>query len=550
MLVSLYIKNFALIEELNVGFNEGFTIITGETGAGKSILLGGLSLVLGKRADLSQLKNKEEKCVIEAQFQIENYNLETFFKNEDLDYEKLTYIRREILPSGKSRAFINDTPVTLDVLQNLGGFLLDIHSQHQTLDLANNEFQFNTVDAIAKTASELQTYKQQVKTLRAAEKQLKSLKDEQEAAAKDYEYNSFLLKELKAIPLATLDKELLESDYEQLSNVEEIKEKLAYTLQLINAEEIGLQPQTVELKNVLNKLQAYGKTYAGLHDRIQSILIEIDDISAEVSELEEGLESDPQALDKLQQTLQSLYNLETKHAVSGVEELVAIQNEIERKVGVTENADEAIQEQEEKCSKLSKQAFHTANTIHKKRSKAIPVIEKQINETIAHLGMPNAKFKVVLDTLTTLQPNGIDSIDFELAANKGSDFGPLKKVASGGELSRIMLAVKGMIAAYMHLPTIMFDEIDTGVSGEIAAKMADVMKELSKYSQVFCITHLPQVAAKGKTHYKVFKEDTLLGTNSNLKKLSKDERIEEIAMMLSGSSKSESAIIHAKELLN
>ncbi|SFU73481.1 DNA repair protein RecN (Recombination protein N) [Pustulibacterium marinum] len=550
MLASLFIKNYALIDELKVRFSNGYTIITGETGAGKSILLGGLSLVLGKRADLSLLKNKEEKCVIESEFGIAAYNLKEFFEEEDLDYEDQTFIRREILPSGKSRAFINDTPVTLDVLNRLGGRLIDIHSQHQTLELTEEEFQYHVIDAVAGNFSLIKEYQTVLSSYTAEKKALNKLLKDQEEASKEYEYNSFLVKELEALKLDTLDKEDLESSYEQLSNVEEIKEKLSHALQLINTDEVGVQTSVTELKNIFAKMQGYGAAYQSLHERIQSVLIEIDDINTEVLGLEEGLETDPSELDRLQETLQKIYALEKKHMVSGIAELLEIQHKLQEKVSITENADEAILEKQKAIEKIAVGLNKLATQIHKQRAKVIPSLKKDLEKIISELGMPNARFQISVTHEDKFLPNGKDVLTFEFSANKGTDFGLLKKVASGGELSRIMLAIKSILSNYMKLPTIMFDEIDTGVSGEIAIKMADIMKDMSKYMQVFCITHLPQVAAKGDQHLKVYKESTLLGTSSNLKQLNPQERVTEIAQMLGGENVSSSALSHAKELLS
>lgn len=549
MLVSLSIKNYALIDELRVSFTDGYTIITGETGAGKSILLGGLSLVLGKRADLSVLKNKEEKCVIEAEFQIKNYHLQQFFQEEDLDYEDNTFIRREILPGGKSRAFINDTPVTITVLDQLGARLIDVHSQHQTLELTDEEFQFHVIDAVADNFETIAAYKTALTAYNKVKKELQQLLKDRDDAAKEYEYNLFLLQELRALKLESLNKEELESAYEQLANVEDIREKLGHASQLINAEGIGVQGAVTELKNLFFKMTGYGSVYHSLHERIQSVLIEVDDISTEIYTLEEKLESDPTALERLQLTLQKLYSLEKKHAVSGVAALLSIQQELETKVGVTENAETLMADKEQELAECEKQVTKFAEKIHQQRAKVLPNLKKQLEAIIADLGMPNARFEIGVALKDAFYPNGKDELTFLLAANKGGDFGPLKKVASGGELSRIMLAIKSILSNYMKLPTIMFDEIDTGVSGEIAIKMADIMKEMSKYMQVFCITHLPQVAAKGDKHFKVYKESTLLGTNSNLKLLNKQERITEIAQMLGGENVTNSALTHAKELL-
>ncbi|GLB49742.1 DNA repair protein RecN [Neptunitalea lumnitzerae] len=550
MLASLSIKNYALIDELKVKFSNGYTIITGETGAGKSILLGGLSLVLGKRADLTVLKTKEEKCIIEAEFHIENYNLKQFFEEEDLDYEGQTFIRREILPSGKSRAFINDTPVTLSVLNDLGVKLIDIHSQNQTLELTEEEFQYSVIDAVASNFENVKQYQEILSTYTKTKSAYNRLLKDQEEASKEYEYNSFLLKELKDLKLETLDKEELESNYDQLSNVEDIREKLTAALQLVNAEEVGVQVAITELKQLFAKLTSFGSTYAGLHDRIQSVLIEVDDINGELIALEEGLETDPVALEKLHEILHKLFAVEKKHGVSGVAELLKIQEELEQKVAITENADEAVLEKQQEMKALEEKLDKIALKIHKQRAKELPKLIKNLESIISELGMPNAKFKIEVAQKEKYLSNGKDELTFLFSANKGGSFGDLKKVASGGELSRIMLAIKSILSEYMNLPTIMFDEIDTGVSGEIAIKMADIMKEMSNHMQVFCITHLPQVAAKGDAHFKVYKENTLLGTSSNLKLLNKHDRITEIAQMLGGEKISESALTHAKELLS
>lgn len=550
MLVSLSIKNYALIDELMVKFSEGYTIITGETGAGKSIVLGGLSLVLGKRADLSALKNTEEKCVVEAEFGISGYALQEFFTENDLDYEDYTFVRREILPSGKSRAFVNDTPVTLGVLNKLGDRLIDIHSQHQTLELAEEEFQYHFIDAVADNFEVLAQYKASLGAFTKAQKAYQKLIDDQKAAAKEYEYNVHLLKELENLKLDTINMEEMESGYEELSNVEEIREKLAQCIQLFSAEEIGVQPVLTEVKNAFGKLAGYGSVYQSLFERVQSVMIEVDDINIEMSSLEEKLDTDPAELERLQATLQKIYNLEKKHQVSGVKELLAIQQELKAKVSITENADDLLADKKNELDKIATGLEKLALKIHKNRAKVLPEIKKKLEGLIGELGMPNARFQLEIQLADKFMNNGKDELSFLLSANKGGNFGTLKKVASGGELSRIMFAIKSILSAYMKLPTIMFDEIDTGVSGEIAIKMAAMMKDMSKNMQVFCITHLPQVAARGDKHFKVYKENTLLGTTSNLKLLSKQERIAEIAQMLGGEKVTNSVLSHAKELLS
>ena len=550
MLTSLSIKNYALIDDLQVNFINGLTIITGETGEGKSILLGGLSLILGKRADLSSVKNPSEKCVIEATFDIANYNLKTLFKAEDLDYEPLTIIRREILPSGKSRAFVNDTPVNLDSLQVLGERLLDIHSQHQTLQLTNDDFQFQVIDALADNSTLLQTYSEDLNLYKTLQQQLKQLQDSKAEAIKEHDYNTFLLKELEDAKLADGELELLEEEYETLNNIEDIKEKLAQSHQLLSNEEIGVMTNLTEIKNQFSKLANYTQAYKSIFERINSSLIELDDIFIEIENLQDQLEADPNRLETVNAKLQVLHNLMQKHSVSEISELIQIRENLAKKVSDTEHLDETISEKEMEIATIKSQLEFKAKTIHTNRKKIIPQLTEQLETILVTLGMPNAKFKVELNFGATFYSNGKDALSFLFSANKGGQFNELKKAASGGELSRIMLAIKSVLSKYMQLPTIMFDEIDTGVSGEISNKMATIMQQMSKSMQVFTITHLPQIAAKGDTHFKVYKEDVDEVTQTQLKKLNSEERIVEIAQMLGGLDVSTSAIAHAKQLLN
>lgn len=549
MLTNLIIKNYALIDHLNVDFDKGLISITGETGAGKSILLGGLSLVLGKRADLSSIKNTEEKCVIEASFSIENYNLEEFFNEQDLDFEKQTIIRREILPSGKSRAFVNDTPVTLDVLSSLGGRLIDIHSQHQTLKLTDNNFQFQVIDAIGDVREDLSLYQDKLSDYLLLKKELKSLIEFQQQADKDYDYNSFLLEELKAAKLKPGMLADLEATFEQLNNVDEIATRVTQALQLFGEEQIGILPSLNELKSSFHRLGSFGKSYKELSDRIESVLIELDDVYNEVLSLEENLEADPAELEKVNEKLQLIYNLQKKHNVLEVTELLELQQQLELQVSKTENLENDIKEMQLKLMTKEEALDKVALKLHKKRIQGIPALKKHLEDTLVSLGMPNAQFGIELTPNAHYLSNGKDSLSFLFSANKGGQFNELKKAASGGELSRIMLAIKSLLAQYMHLPTIMFDEIDTGVSGEVSNKMADIMYQMSKSMQVFTITHLPQVAAKGDQHYKVYKEEIQGVTTSQMKKLSQEQRVIEIAEMLGGKDISSSARAHANELL-
>jgi DNA repair protein RecN (Recombination protein N) len=550
LLTSLSIKNYALIDNLQVNFNNGLTIITGETGAGKSILLGGLSLVLGKRADLSNVKDASIKCVIEATFDVANYNLKSLFKEEDLDYEPLTIVRREILPSGKSRAFINDTPVNLDSLQTLGEHLLDIHSQHQTLQLTNDDFQFQVIDALADNAKLLSEYSNQLSTYKSLKRELTQLQEQKNEFTKELDYNLFLLKELEAAKLEDDDLETLEEEYETLNNIEEIKDKLSASYQLLSNEDIGVISNLTELKNQFAKISEYSANYKAIFERINSSLIELDDVFSEIETAQDQLEDDPNRLDVVNAKLQVLHNLMQKHIVSNVSELISIRENLKEKVSVTENMDTQIVAIEKKLKTIEQQLNQLAKDIHKTRENAIPTLTEQLEAILGSLGMPNAKFKVELKLVDKFLLNGKDELSFLFSANKGGQFNELKKAASGGELSRIMLAIKSILSKYTQLPTIMFDEIDTGVSGEISNKMGSIMQQMSKTMQVFTITHLPQIASKGDTHFKVFKEDVDEVTQTQLKKLTSEERIVEIAQMLGGATLSDSALEHAKQLLN
>ncbi|RLJ64284.1 DNA replication and repair protein RecN [Lacinutrix venerupis] len=550
MLTSLSIKNYALIDHLQVDFNNGFTIITGETGAGKSILLGGLSLILGKRADLSSLRNKEKKCVIEANFDVTNYKLETLFKLEDLDFEPQTIIRREILPSGKSRAFVNDSPVKLSSLQALGERLIDIHSQHETLQMVDDSFQFQVIDALANTQKEISNYSKKQLEYKALNKDLEKLIAFQTEAIKEHDYNSFLLNELTQAKLKAGELETLEEELEMLSNIDAIQEKLTTSNQLLSDEQIGVLSTLTELKNTLKQVSVISNKYEDLYSRANSSLIELDDVFSELETFQENLEADPNRLQEVNGRLTIINNLFQKHVVSSIEELIVIENQLSDKVLATENVDSDIAKKKFEILKVKQDLDALALLIHNKRQKAIPSLKEKLEAILAQLGMPNAQFNIVLSLSETYYLNGKDSLDFLFSANKGGEFKPLKKAASGGELSRIMLAIKSILTQYIKLPTIMFDEIDTGVSGEISNKMADIMAGMSKTMQVFSITHLPQIAAKGHTHFKVYKKDVNEVTTTNLVKLNHDERIVEIAQMLGGVDVSNSALAHAKELLN
>ncbi|WP_333876487.1 DNA repair protein RecN [Flavobacterium sp.] len=550
MITSLSIENFALIEKLDINFSNGFSIITGETGAGKSILLGALGLVLGKRADLSSLKNKEEKCIVEANFAIGKYQLHAFFEEHDLDYEDETIIRREILPSGKSRAFVNDSPVNLQQLQDLSQYLIDVHSQHQTLELAEEDFQFNIIDAIADNGKSLQEYQQVLKQYRASKSLSETKKANLSAVLKEKDYNEFLYNELASAQLKEGEQEALEQRFEALNNVEVIKENLEKLLILAQEEEFGLLKNFKEFKTTLQKNAPFSPAYQTLLDRTTSVLIEFDDIVKELTRESDSIFNDPEKLASIDQKLQLIYTLQKKHQVATVEELIAIKNELESKVVSVSTLEEEIAAIENRIVELESQLDALASQINAERQQAIPELTNQLIAILESLGMPNVRFKIDLFAEDTYYRNGKDRLQFLFSANKGTDFGVLKKVASGGEMSRIMLAVKAVLSKYSKLPTIIFDEIDTGVSGEIANKMGEIMREMSQTMQVFAITHLPQIAAKGVAHYKVYKTVAADTTVSELKLLTNEERINEIAEMLSGKEISASALNHAKALLN
>lgn len=550
MITSLSIKNYALIEKLTIDFSRGFSIITGETGAGKSIILGAIGLVLGKRADLTSLKNKEEKCVIEAHFEISKYNLKEFFEVNDLDYEDETIIRREILPSGKSRAFINDSPVNLQELQDLSLFLIDIHSQQQTQELSDEGVQFKIIDAIANNFDTIQSYQKVLKSYKADKSKLNALLKKQSDSGKEQEYNIFLLNELVSAKLKSGEQEELETDFEKLNNVEIIKEAIDKSLVIANEEQFGVFHNLNEIKTSLQKIALFSPEYQSIFERITSLAIEFDDVSKELQNASEKLLNDPVQLEFVSQKLQLIYNLQKKHQVSSVDELIEIQANLGNTLLELDNIEEEIALLSKAIEQKVEELDAFSATIHENRTKAIPVLSQKLISILETLGMPNVRFNMELLPSETYFQNGKDELQFLFSANKGTDFGLLKKVASGGEMSRIMLAVKAILAQYSKLPTLIFDEIDTGVSGEIAIRMGEIMKEMSATMQIFAITHLPQIAAKGDSHFKVFKSTVDDDTQSELKLLSQDERVIEIAQMLSGAVVSDSALNHAKALLN
>ncbi len=550
MLSALSIKNFALIEALDINFSEGFTIITGETGAGKSIILGALGLLQGKRADLGALKNNEEKCVIEGHFSVDQYNLKALFEQLDLDYEPTTIIRREILPSGKSRAFVNDSPVNLTALQALSVFLIDIHSQHQTQELSDENYQIQIIDSIANNAELLREYQVELKRFKKLQSNLSNCEKQWAELLKEQDYTSFLLEELQVANLEGVDQEELESEYDKINNVEFVKESFSHSWSLLSEDGIGIISNLKEIRNHLQKTASLSKDYDDLYNRIVSSEIELIDLAGELENQLESVVVDPERLHLINEKLQLIYSLQKKHQVTSVAELLDIEASLSQQVFKATDLEDKIQDIQKELLIVDECLTKLSLLIRDKRNNAIPDLQNQLIAILSLLGMPNASFKISLTDANQFLSNGRDEVVLLFSANKGMDFGLLKKVASGGELSRIMLAIKAILARYSNLPTIIFDEIDTGVSGEVADKMGDIMRDMSEYMQVFAITHLPQIASKGKQHFKVFKTSDEDTTTSQLILLDRESRIREIAQMLSGKDITESALQHAEALLN
>ena len=550
MLSKLSIKNFALIDDVCVEFTSGLTSITGETGAGKSIILAALSLALGKRADLNSVRNNALKCIIEVEFVLKKSQFLILFNKFELDFDTHTIIRRELLPSGKSRAFVNDSPVTLSQLQSLSNYLVEIHSQHETLSLLSETHQLEILDVLAGNLVLLETYSEKLKDYKEVSETILALVYKKENASKELDYNNFLYDELAEANLKNTNQDVLEDTYSMLNNSEAIQETLTSVNGLLNEEEYGALNVLKETRNLLVKLNTVSTDFENLYERLNSVIIEMDDISEEMTNLFSSIEADPLLLNEINEKLQTIYKLQQKHSVDTLTELVNIQETLEEKIEITNNVDGEIEKLEIFQENVHKTVKALADKIHKKRLSVIPTLKNKLTNTLNDLGMPNATFKFELTSTTIFKNNGTDSLLLLFTANKGHNFGPLNKVASGGELSRIMLSFKAVIAQYKRLPTAIFDEIDSGVSGEIAYKMAEILKEMSLTMQIFAITHSPQLAAVGNQHIKIFKEDVNQITQTKLKTLTKEERITEIAEMIGGKNKSISAINQAKELLN
>jgi DNA repair protein RecN (Recombination protein N) len=549
MLKHLSVQNYALIDKLEVELSEGLTIITGETGAGKSILLGALGLVAGNRADTQSLQDKSKKCVVEAVFDIRGYSLKAFFREHELDHEPTTTIRREINPEGKSRAFINDTPVNLNQLKELAEHLIDVHSQHETLTLNGSTFQLAVVDSFAGHTSLLDEYAEGFAKFKSLEKQLKELTEQEAQAKKDLDYFQFQFNELEDANLKAMNQEEMEQELEALNNAEDIKLNLSKAANGLTGGEQNLLSSLNEIKGILASMAKFKPEINELSIRLSSSYIELKDISNELESLEGDIVYDPKRIEVLTQQLDGVYRLQQKHSVKTVEELIRIKDGLSDKLLDFNSLEAEIEKVNKALEKLQPALLTLAGKISTGRKKAVPLIEKEIASLLSALSMPNAQLKVEHQVNEQLSANGLDKVNFLFSANKGSDFKELSKVASGGELSRLMLSVKSLIARKTALPTIIFDEIDTGVSGDVADKVGSIMNSMAKGMQVITITHLPQIAGKGQSHLFVYKEDKNNKTYSNIRRLSADERVQEIAKMLSTGTPTAAAINNAKELL-
>jgi len=550
MLKHLYIKNFTLIDELDIELYQGFSVITGETGAGKSIILGALGLLLGQRADSKAIKQGADKCVIEANFDLSRYGMTDFFEEYEIEYDATDCIvRRELTASGKSRAFINDTPVQLSLLKELGDRLVDIHSQHQNLLLNKQDFQLNVVDIIAGDEKEQQLYQQAYTLYHATDKELSALKESIEQNRQNVDFLQFQLDELTQANLAEGEQEELEQKSETMSHSEEIKSALYEADNALSADQTGVVESLRTALSAIRQIEKVLPDASELVERMDSSYIELKDIAQEISSQMEHVDFDPAELDAINNRLDKLYDLEKKYHVETVEELMEKRDELKIQLGHIENSDEALAELQQKLSDQLAQTQKAAETLTKLRTKAAKQIEKEMQGRLMPLGMPNVRFSIEM-TQEPLNASGQDKVAFLFSANTSTPLQPISQVASGGEIARVMLSLKAMISGAVKLPTIIFDEIDTGVSGKTAEKMAEIMQEMGHHErQVISITHLPQIAALGSAHYKVEKEETAKGTISRMRKLSNDERVLEIAQMLSGSNVSEAAISNAKQLL-
>ena len=550
MIKHLYIRNFTIIEELDINMYSGFSVITGETGAGKSIILGAIGLLKGQRADSKMIRIGADRCVVEAHFDLSKYSMRQFFDDNDIDYDADDCIvRREITAAGKSRAFINDSPVSLAMLKELGEQLIDVHSQHQNLLLGKQDFQLNVVDIIADNQKELANYRAAYSDMKDKEKQLRIIREEIENNRNKADFMQYQFDELEAAHLAEGEQEELEKLSERMSHSEEIKSALYAADNALSADETGVNTLLRSARSSLKQIERVMPVAGELATRMESAYIELKDIAQEISSQLEEVDFNPADLDQVNNRLDKLYDLEKKYHVDSVSELIALRDELNRKLGDIENIDDRLQELQAAVDKATAKCKSFADVLSAKRVKSAKGIQNEVKDRLVALGMPNVRFEISISQ-TTLASDGQDAIDFLFSANKNGTLQQVAQVASGGEIARLMLSLKAMISGAVKLPTIIFDEIDTGVSGKIAEKMAQIMKEIGEHErQVISITHLPQIAALGSTHYKVYKEDNAKGTVSHMLQLNDNERINEIAQMLSGSDITEAAVSNAKALL-
>jgi DNA repair protein RecN (Recombination protein N) len=549
MLQKLYIENYALIDHLEIKFGSGLTTITGETGAGKSILLGALGALLGARADIAALRSKERSCVIEGEFQIAGNEIKQIFADNDIDFSAHTIVRRSIAPSGKSRSFVNDVPVPLAALKSIGEQLIDVHSQHQNLLLQNAAFQLKVVDSLAGNKTMLEEYRSIYAQCRQAKQALDMLEEQSRLSKNDIDYYTHLFKEIAEMRLQSGEQEELESEQQQLSHAEEIRIAFATAASMLNGDGNGAATILRDAENTLSKAGSVFERALPLATRLQSALIEVRDIAGEVERIAEATEVNPARLAQVSERLDAIYMLQKKHKVATIAELIALHDDFEQKISFVDNIDERLNAARREYERMAEQAQQLAQRITDSRRKVFPNICAHVTTILSDLGIPNASFKVSHQITQTLTPTGQDSIDFLFSANKGVEVQNIVKVASGGEIARLMLSLKSLIAWTGDLPTIIFDEIDTGVSGEVADKMGQIIEELGKAIQVINITHLPQIAAKGSAHYQVYKTETDSAAITQIKKLTHQERITQIAKMLSGQSITDAAMINAEELL-
>lgn len=548
MLKSLSISNYALIDQLSMQPSERLSMITGETGAGKSIMLGAVGLLLGNRSDSKVLLHEDRKCVVEGVFDISEYGLKDFFEQEQLDFEDSCIIRREISPNGKSRSFVNDTPVLLDSLKILGSKLMDVHSQHDTLQLGEGGYQLSLVDAFAQTAIELRIYQEKFKSFRTAKKHYEELKQKAFEMQKEADFNQFQLDELSAMTLTAGEQPELESTQEVLENAEEIKLKINEMLALFQEEQFGVIQGLGQIQHGMQSLERLAHKFSELKERFQSVFIEVKDLTESLVDEESKVEIDFGKLEQIRERLSKIYQLQKKHGVSTVEELIQIESELADKVFQFQNLDESLAGAEKNLKVAQIAMAESGQLLTEKRKSCFPQFEKELQELLAGLGMENSRIQFEQKAVSPT-PTGLDEVEVLFSANKGGILQPLKKVASGGEFSRLLFAIKYLMADKMALPTLIFDEIDTGISGEVALQMVRMMKEIATRHQVICITHLPQVAAKGELHYFVYKDNSAEKTVSKIKLLAHQERVEELAKMIAGANPSASALESAKELL-